>query len=181
MHLALVCSTVFHQLKTLEWAFKKRLFPLHKHRLGFDDDDEDLTMTMQMIVFRTTLILWCTKHSSSCQPVTQKKVHSIVITLFFTPKFCEVMLRWVIFVWPHVYGQQKTSRASLERFWQQVKWYVQVTQKLYANAIEKCDNLVQFHGLLTLNLHDVSAVKCIWHLFDQQFSSIENFGIGMSF
>lgn len=58
---------------------------------------------------------------------------------------------------------------------------LQVTQKLYANAIEKCDNLVQFHGLLTLNLHDVSAVKCIWHLFDQQFSSIENFGIGMSF
>ena len=29
--------------------------------------------------------------------------------------------------------------------------------------IEKCDNLVQFHGLLTLNLHDVSAVKCIIH------------------
>ena len=50
---------------------------------------------------------------------------------------------------------------------------LQVTQKLYANAIEKCDNLVQFHGLLTLNLHDVSAVKCIWHLYDQQFSSIE--------
>ena len=36
--------------------------------------------------------------------------------------------------------------------------------------IEKCDNLVQFHGLLTLNLHDVSAVKCIWHLYVQQFS-----------